>query len=250
VGYAVDARVASRLADAALRRGICPPGTDRHRGRSLRARRPHQFRWHRYQRALRAHALTDSMGRVSPASAAATMESFFSLLQEHVLNRQSWATRDELRLAIITGVERPTTADDNAPSANSPQSSQGHHRQHSPRTSSVTRTTAVNQSVGQTRAVPTGADVGQAGCAARGVNRAAAVSAADGTSGPRGRLRPRCGSGPATRHRGPCHTGRFCGSGRGSSPGSGPVDQQHPAVRRRLPAGSTLGHQGLLSLES
>jgi transposase InsO family protein len=34
------------------------------------------------------------------------MESFFSMLQHNVLNRQTWATRDELRIAIITWIER------------------------------------------------------------------------------------------------------------------------------------------------
>jgi hypothetical protein len=29
------------------------------------------------------------------------MESFFSLLQKNVLNRQRWATREQLRLAIV-----------------------------------------------------------------------------------------------------------------------------------------------------
>ncbi len=34
------------------------------------------------------------------------MESFFALLQKNVLDRQRWATRDELRLAIVTWIER------------------------------------------------------------------------------------------------------------------------------------------------
>jgi transposase InsO family protein len=34
------------------------------------------------------------------------MESFFSLLQNNVLNRRRWATRDQLRLAVITWIER------------------------------------------------------------------------------------------------------------------------------------------------
>jgi putative transposase len=34
------------------------------------------------------------------------MESFFSLLQKNVLNRRSWATREELRIAIVTWIER------------------------------------------------------------------------------------------------------------------------------------------------
>ena len=46
------------------------------------------------------------MGRVGAAGDNAAMESFFSLLQKNVLNRQTWTTRDELRLAIIIWIER------------------------------------------------------------------------------------------------------------------------------------------------
>lgn len=34
------------------------------------------------------------------------MESFFSLLQKNVLDRRTWATREELRIAIVTWIER------------------------------------------------------------------------------------------------------------------------------------------------
>ena len=33
-------------------------------------------------------------------------QSFFSLLQKNVLDRRSWATREELRIAIVTWIER------------------------------------------------------------------------------------------------------------------------------------------------
>ena len=46
------------------------------------------------------------MGRVGACADNAAMESFFSLLQKNVLNRQRWLTRQELRLAIATWVER------------------------------------------------------------------------------------------------------------------------------------------------
>jgi putative transposase len=36
----------------------------------------------------------------------AAMESFFSLLQKNVLNRRRWATREQLRLAIVVWIER------------------------------------------------------------------------------------------------------------------------------------------------
>lgn len=45
------------------------------------------------------------MGQVGAAGDNAAMESFFALLQKNVLNRQSWASREELRLAIIHWIE-------------------------------------------------------------------------------------------------------------------------------------------------
>lgn len=36
----------------------------------------------------------------------AAMESFFSLLQKNVLDRQRWSTREQLRLAIVTWIEK------------------------------------------------------------------------------------------------------------------------------------------------
>ena len=36
----------------------------------------------------------------------AAMESFFALLQKNVLDRQRWATREQLRIAIVTWIER------------------------------------------------------------------------------------------------------------------------------------------------
>lgn len=46
------------------------------------------------------------MGRVGACGDNAAMESFFALLQRNVLNRQRWHTRHELRLAIVTWIER------------------------------------------------------------------------------------------------------------------------------------------------
>lgn len=45
------------------------------------------------------------MGRVGAAGDNAAMESFFSLLQKNVFDRRVWATREELRLAIVSWVE-------------------------------------------------------------------------------------------------------------------------------------------------
>ena len=47
------------------------------------------------------------MGRVGAAGDNAAKESFFALLQNNVLDRRrSWAIRQELRIAIVTWIER------------------------------------------------------------------------------------------------------------------------------------------------
>ena len=46
------------------------------------------------------------MGRVGACGDNAAMESFLALLQKNVLDRQRWRIREELRLAIMTWIER------------------------------------------------------------------------------------------------------------------------------------------------
>ena len=46
------------------------------------------------------------MGQVASAADNAAMESFFSLLQKNVLDRRPWRTREQLRIAIVTWIER------------------------------------------------------------------------------------------------------------------------------------------------
>ena len=75
-------------------------------------------------RLLKNNGLRGSTGRVGACANNAAMESFFPLLQKNVLNTRRWATREELRLAIVTWIETGTTGTDvNAASANSPRSS-------------------------------------------------------------------------------------------------------------------------------
>jgi transposase InsO family protein len=45
-------------------------------------------------------------GRVGAAGDDAAMESFSALLQKNVLDRHPWRTRTELRIAIVTWIER------------------------------------------------------------------------------------------------------------------------------------------------
>ena len=103
VGYSIDSRMKAALAVAALRNAIAlrdPAGTIVHSDRGS------QFRSNAYLRTIKNNGLVGSMGRVGACGDNAAMESFFALLQKNVLDRQRWATRAELRLAIITWIER------------------------------------------------------------------------------------------------------------------------------------------------
>jgi putative transposase len=56
---------------------------------------------------LARHGLVGSMGQVGSAGDNAAMESFFALLHKNVLDRRPrWATRNELRIEIVTWIER------------------------------------------------------------------------------------------------------------------------------------------------
>lgn len=103
VGYSIDSRMKASLAVAAIRNAIAlrqPRGTIVHSDRGS------QFRSVKFVRTLRNNDLAGSMGRVGACADNAAMESFFALLQKNVLNRQRWATRKELRLAIVIWIER------------------------------------------------------------------------------------------------------------------------------------------------
>jgi hypothetical protein len=149
VGWSIGPRMTSTLADTALRTAIVrrrPAGTT-----VVHSDRGGQFRSHRYQRTLRTHGLTGSMGRVSSAGDNAAMESFFfALLQKNVLNRQSWATRDELRLAIITWIEHlPPAPTSTGPGPSHTDRVRNRLRRQPAGRSSMTRTTTVNQTLGR-----------------------------------------------------------------------------------------------------
>lgn len=88
---------------AALRNAIArrsPHGTIVHSDRGG------QFRSRRYVTALRSAGLVGSVGRVGACGDNAARESFFALLLKNVLNRQQWNSRDQLRLAIVTWIEK------------------------------------------------------------------------------------------------------------------------------------------------
>jgi putative transposase len=104
VGYAMGERMTARLAVAALELAIVrrgPMGTV-----VVHSDRGSQFRSRAYVAALNGAGLTGSMGRVGAAGDNAAMESFFALLQKNVLDRQRWASREQLKLEIITWIEK------------------------------------------------------------------------------------------------------------------------------------------------
>jgi len=104
IGYSISDRMKSRLAVNAIEMAVARRGDVA--GCIVHSDRGSQFRARSYLRTLERHHLTGSMGRVGAAGDNAAMESFFSLLQKNVLNRHSWTTRDQLRIATITWIER------------------------------------------------------------------------------------------------------------------------------------------------
>ncbi|WUW26506.1 IS3 family transposase [Streptomyces sp. NBC_01463] len=104
VGYSIDARMKSRLAVTALDNAVARRQDVT--GCILHSDRGSQFRSRKFVQALGRHRMAGSIGRVGAAGDNAAMESFFSLLQKNVLDRRTWATREELRIAIVTWIER------------------------------------------------------------------------------------------------------------------------------------------------
>ncbi|NOR03459.1 IS3 family transposase [Mycolicibacterium fortuitum] len=104
VGYSIDSRMKSRLAAAALSSAVARRGDVA--GCILHSDRGSQFRSRKFVHVLGRHEMVGSMGRVGAAGDNAAMESFFALLQKNVLDRRRWSTREELRIAIVTWIER------------------------------------------------------------------------------------------------------------------------------------------------
>ena len=104
VGYSISDRMKSRIAVDALASAVARRGDVA--GCVVHSDRGSQFRSRKVLRELHRHDLVGSMGQVASAGDNAAMESFFSLLQKNVLNRRRWATREDLRIAIVTWIER------------------------------------------------------------------------------------------------------------------------------------------------
>lgn len=104
VGYSINTRMKSRLAVTALNNAVAR--REHVAGCILHTDRGSQFRSKKFVRAFDRHRMAGSIGRVGAAGDNAAMESFFSLLQKNVLDRRTWTTREELRIAIVTWIER------------------------------------------------------------------------------------------------------------------------------------------------
>ncbi|GAA4387837.1 hypothetical protein GCM10023167_12030 [Brevibacterium pityocampae] len=104
VGYSIDRRMKARLAVDALEMAVARRGDVG--GCVVHSDRGSQFRSRKFLRALARHGLIGSMGRVGAAGDNAAMESFFALLQKNVLDRRRWTTYEQLRIAIVTWIER------------------------------------------------------------------------------------------------------------------------------------------------
>jgi putative transposase len=103
VGCSIGGRMKASLAVAALRNAIRmrdPAGTIVHSDRGS------HFRSRKFVNTLRHNGLIGSIGRAGACGDNAAMESFVARLQNNVLDRQRWQTRDELLLAIVTWIER------------------------------------------------------------------------------------------------------------------------------------------------
>ncbi|HWI42185.1 MAG TPA: IS3 family transposase [Nocardioides sp.] len=108
VGYSIDSRMKAKIAVAALDNAVARRNAEGIgvAGCVLHTDRGSQFRSRKLVHQLNRHHMIGSMGRVGAAGDNAAMESFFSLLQKNVLDRRTWNTREELRIAIVTWIER------------------------------------------------------------------------------------------------------------------------------------------------
>jgi len=105
VGWSTDSRMKARLVVATIEMAVARRDGDV-AGCILHSDRGSQFRARKVHRALTRNQMVGSMGQVGSAGDNAAMELFLALLQKNVLDRQPWATRDELRIAIVTWIER------------------------------------------------------------------------------------------------------------------------------------------------
>lgn len=104
VGWSIDSRMKARLVVAAIEMAVARRGELA--GRIQHSDRGSQIRARKVQRAPTRHRMVGSTGHVGSAADNAAIESFLALLQRNVLDRRRWTTCDQLRIAIVTWIER------------------------------------------------------------------------------------------------------------------------------------------------
>jgi len=104
VGWSIDSNQTAGLVTSALSMALTnrtpPAGTVIHSDHGT------QFTSWVFTRRAQESGLVASMGSIGDCYDNAVIESFFSLLQKNVLNRRRWTSRGQLRLAIVTWIER------------------------------------------------------------------------------------------------------------------------------------------------
>lgn len=103
VGYSITSRMKSRLATTAFASAVARRGDVV--GCIVHTDRGSHFRSGRFVHALGRYEMVGSMGRVGAVGDNASLESFFALLPK-TLDCRRWSTREELRIAIVTCIER------------------------------------------------------------------------------------------------------------------------------------------------
>ena len=104
VGYSIDSRMKSQLAVTALNNAVARRGDV-----AGCVSTPTEGRNSGAGNSCRPWAVTTWSDRWAESARAATTppwRAIFSLLQKNVLNRRTWATREDLRIAIGTWIER------------------------------------------------------------------------------------------------------------------------------------------------
>jgi transposase InsO family protein len=103
VGWAMADHLRAELAINALTMALgrrCPPATlVHHSDRGI------QYASDAYQRVLRAHGIQCSMSRRANCWDNAVVESFFATLKVELIHRRSWATRHQVRQAVVEYME-------------------------------------------------------------------------------------------------------------------------------------------------
>lgn len=104
VGYSMGPRMTAQLTIDALNMAVAH--RDSCAGVIVHSDRGSQYRSKAFRERLLVVGAKGSMGQVRTCADNAAMESFNSLLQKNVLDRKrTWATRAELRIAVITWIE-------------------------------------------------------------------------------------------------------------------------------------------------